>query len=458
MAFFTSLRTMERKKLYLWGSIGTVTLVVVIVIIVVSTSGSTYVPKGSDALSNAPLVDGHNDLPNNLREKTKNKIIDFKFNQNLKNDSIWGTENCKYCYTDLPRLREGKVGSVFWVAYVYASTQYKDAVAQTLEQIDVIRRLVRKYPSDMQFVTTADGIMDAFNNKKIGSLIGVEGGHSIDSRVGVLRTFYDLGVRYMTLTHSDNVPWADASPVDAPDKAPVSNLTTFGVEIVKEMNRLGMMVDLSHVSAEVMRLAINASRAPVIFSHSNARSIYNHHRNVPDDVLDLVKNNGGIVMINFYAGFLKDPNEKNATLFDVIEHINYIANRTGPDHIGIGADYDGIEKAAIGLEDVSKYPVLFDTLYQNDSSLWTIENLEKLAGRNLIRVFKKVEEVRDELKSENSFEEWISAEDLYSPQHLPEKQRVCRTERDVADEDPAPTEENNTTVISNEETTASTLG
>ncbi|KRT85016.1 hypothetical protein AMK59_1036, partial [Oryctes borbonicus] len=231
------------------------------------------------------------------------------------------------------------------------------------------------------------GIMDAFDNGKIGSLIGVEGGHSMDSRLGILRMFYDMGVRYMTLTHSCNTPWADNSYVD--DNVPILNLTDYGEMVVKEMNRLGMLVDLSHVSHAVMNRAIEVSRAPVIFSHSSAYSVFRHNRNVPDDTLDLVKENEGVVMVNFYSGFI--TNSPEASIADVAAHINHIARRIGPDYVGIGGDYDGVDEMPTGLEDVSKYPDLIDYLQNEDPEFWTDDNLKKLAGLNLIRVFKKAE-------------------------------------------------------------------
>ncbi|KAI4468174.1 microsomal dipeptidase [Holotrichia oblita] len=261
----------------------------------------------------------------------------------------------------------------------------------------------------MNLASPISGIMDAFNNGKIGSMIAVEGGHSMDSRLGVLRMFYDMGVRYMTLTHSCNTPWADNSYVD--DDVPILNLTAYGEMVVKEMNRLGMLVDLSHVSHGVMNRAIEVSRAPVIFSHSSAYSVFTHNRNVPDDTLDRVKANGGVVMVNFYNGFIAQ-NASGATIDDVAAHINHIAKRIGPDYVGIGGDYDGVSQMPAGLEDVSKYPDLIDYLQNEDPALWTDENLQKLAGLNLIRVFKKAEEVRDSLAHEQPYQYWIPEEDL----------------------------------------------
>ncbi|GJQ66017.1 hypothetical protein Trydic_g4107 [Trypoxylus dichotomus] len=386
------------------------------ILVIVSTTIAllvTLLPRDTDGhiLDTVPLVDGHNDLPYNLYNLLENNLESFRFDQNLTEDALFGKDNCRSCFTDLPRLRQGKVGAQFWVAYVSCQTQYKDALGKTIEQIDVIKRLVKKYSSDLEFVTTADGITEAFEKGKIGSLIGVEGGHSIDSRLGVLRMFYDMGVRYMTLTHSCNTPWADNSYVD--DNVPILNLTDYGQMVVKEMNRLGMLVDLSHVSHAVMNKAIQVSRAPVIFSHSSAYTVFRHNRNVPDDTLDLVKENEGVVMVNFYDDFIR-PNDAKASIVDVAAHINHIARRIGADYVGIGGDYDGVNKMPTGLEDVSKYPDLIDYLQNEDPDFWTDDNLKKLAGLNLIRVFKKAEEVRDSLIDEQPYQYWIPRADLDS--------------------------------------------
>ncbi|KAF5304670.1 hypothetical protein FQA39_LY09447 [Lamprigera yunnana] len=372
---------------------------------------TTFVVINNHILDEVPLIDGHNDLPYNIYQIVLNNLSKFPFDKNLTEDEIWGNHQCKQCYTDLPRLRKGKVGAQFWVAYVSCNVQYKDAVAKTLEQIDVIKRMIKKYPNELQLATSEEDIMEAFSQHKIASLIGVEGGHSIDSRLGVLRMYYDLGVRYMTLTHSCNTPWADNSYID--DAAPgyVVNLTDFGKVVVKEMNRLGMMIDLSHVSHNVMNEAIKISRSPVIFSHSGAYSIRKHNRNIPDDTLLLLKKNKGIAMVNFYPGFISDSPE-NATIHDVVKHINYIADVAGIEFVGIGSDYDGVSEMPKGLEDASKYPDLFDLLQKENSTRWTNETLSLLAGKNFLRVFKAVEKIKDNLKTEDPHEIWIPIEDL----------------------------------------------
>ena len=358
----------------------------------------------------ALLVDGHNDLPWMFREKN-----DLSFR------SIDIRRLQKDLHTDIPRLREGGVGAQFWAAYVPVSTRKTgEAVKQTLEQIDVIHRFVKGHPDAFEFARTADDIDRVRKAGKIASLIGVEGGHSIDNSLGVLRTYYDLGVRYMTLTHSETLDWADAS-TDAPKS---NGLSAFGEEVVAEMNRLGMLVDLSHVSADTMRHALRVTRAPVIFSHSSAFALAEHPRNVPDDVLKLMPRNGGLVMINFYSGFVvpeaarrrkqmfeqvrelkkRFPDEKEfeaamrqwrkdnpipkGTIHDVVDHIEHVIKTAGIDHVGLGSDYDGIDSAPAQLEDVSKYPLITQELLNRGYSK---EQIVKVLGGNFMRVFRAVE-------------------------------------------------------------------
>lgn len=373
--------------------------------------------RGSDVLYTVPLIDGHNDLPYNLRAHVKNQLANFNFSADLSSDPYWSKLDTSF--TDLPRLRAGRVGAQFWVAFVGCNSQFKDAVEETIEQIDVIKRLIRAYPDDLQYATSAKEIWDAFNRGQIASLIAVEGGHSLDNRLAVLRLMYELGARYVTLTHSCNTPWGDSSPADDINSgipAEHNGLTEYGKLVVKEMNRLGMMVDLSHVSHNVMIDAINVSVAPVIFSHSSAYALCNHHRNVRDDVLQLMPQNGGIVMVNFYSGFVRCSNPAEASLEDVVAHINHIRAVAGVDHVGIGSDYDGVERVPVGLEDVSKYPDLFDRLAENrpGEPTWTNEDLEKLAGLNLIRVLEEVEKVRDRLAAEGlkPYEDLLPRADL----------------------------------------------
>jgi membrane dipeptidase len=346
----------------------------------------------------ALVIDGHNDLAWQFREKN-----DLSFH------TIDISRPQKGLHTDIPRLREGGVGAQFWAAYVSASTRKSGtAVKLTLEQIDVIKRFVRGYPNKAG---------------KIASLIGIEGGHSIDNSLGVLRMYYDLGVRYMTLTHSESLDWAD-SATDAPK---AHGLSPFGEDVVHEMNRLGMLVDLSHVSAETMRHALRVTRAPVIFSHSSAYALAEHPRNVPDDVLQMTAKNNGVVMVNFYSGFVvpeaarlrkrmfevgrelkaKYPNEKEfqaamaqyrkdnpiprGTIHDVVDHIEHIIKVAGIDHVGLGSDFDGIDSTPEQLEDVSKYPYITQELLNRG---YKKEQIVKVLGANLMRVFRDVEKAR----------------------------------------------------------------
>jgi len=251
-------------------------------------------------------------LPYNLYKLENNQLGEFNFSSNLKANPKWQVDTS---YTDLPRLRQGKLSGQFWVAYVACDRNFKDAVERTIEQIDIIKRLVKNYPNDLMYVTEADQIMEAFKAGKIASMIEIEGGHSIDSRLSALRLFYEIGVRCMTITHNCNTPWADNNLVDSNPALQKRNLTEWGRKVIAEMNRLGMIADLSHVSEGVMVHVIEASKAPVIFSHSSVYAIKNHTRNVKDHVLQRLKENNGVIMINFYSNFIGD---QNSTIFDVV--------------------------------------------------------------------------------------------------------------------------------------------
>jgi membrane dipeptidase len=367
----------------------------------------------------ALLIDGHNDLPYQFRDKN-----DLSFRR------IDISKPQKDLHTDIPRLRQGGVGAQFWSAYVPTS-RAKDgtAVRETLEQIDVIHRMVRAYPDTFEMASTADDIVRIHKGGKIASLIGIEGGHSIDNSLGVLRTYYALGARYMTLTHSENTDWADS----ATDKPRHNGLTPFGEQVVLEMNRLGMLVDISHVSADTMKHALRVSKAPVIASHSSAYAVAEHPRNVPDDVLRLVAKNGGVVMVNFYSGFVvpegaramkemfqaardlkaKYPNEKefetameqwhkehpfpNGTVHDVVDHIDHIVKVAGVDHVGIGSDFDGVGKLPRQLEDVSCYPYITQELLNRGYSR---EDIHKILGGNVLRALRQAEQVAREWKDQ----------------------------------------------------------
>ncbi|PNF37640.1 hypothetical protein B7P43_G11969 [Cryptotermes secundus] len=341
----------------------------------------------------------HNDLPWNVRKFMHNQILSFNFTADLEKVHPWAKSN--WSHTDLPRLRRGMVGAQFWSAYVPCDAQYLDAVQLTLEQIDLIKRLADLNPEHLTLVTSVKGVQETHRAGRIASLIGVEGGHSLGNSLAVLRTFYSLGARYMTVTHTCNTAWADcsltqlqsesSSPTAQPtDRSSEGGLTEFGKLVVREMNRLGMMVDLSHASVHTMKDALAASKAPVMFSHSSAFALCNSSRNVPDDVLKSLALNGGIVMVNFYTYFITC--NSTATINDVIAHINHIRDVAGVNHVGIGAGYDGINFTPQGLEDVSKYPQLLAALLEDPS--WREEDLKKLAGLNLLRVFRAVEEVR----------------------------------------------------------------
>ncbi|XP_053695316.1 uncharacterized protein LOC128742857 [Sabethes cyaneus] len=340
-------------------------------------------------LDTVPLIDGHNDLPWNIRKFLHNQLNEFRFDDDLKLVSPWSKS--AWSHTDLQRLKRGRIAAQFWAAYVPCEAQHKDAVQITLEQIDVIRRLTERYSPHLTACTSVRDIVEAHKNHQMCSLIGVEGGHSLGGSLGVLRIYYALGVRYMTLTSTCHTPWADSSNADAP-KYDIKHggLTTYGKTIIREMNRLGMIVDLSKSSVATMKDVLATSQAPVIFSHSSAYALCNSSRNVQDSVLELVTKNRGLVMVNFYNKFLSCS--ENASVQDAVAHINHIRQIAGIDHVGLGAGYDGINFTPHGLEDVSSYPRLFAELLGDG---WTADELEKLAGRNLLRVLEEVEKVRE---------------------------------------------------------------
>ena len=380
------------------------------------------------ALKQAPVWDGHNDVPEQLRDRRHDVLGDFDFHDTTKEPLPDGAVAALLppgtptgMQTDLARLRKGHVGAQFWSVYVSASLPEPQAVQATLEQIDVMKRVIARNPADMQFATSSADVEKAWKAGKIASLIGMEGGHSIGGSLGVLRQMYALGARYMTLTHFKNNAWAD-SATDAPAH---NGLTPFGKDVVREMQRLGMLVDLSHVSEKTMLDALDTAGAPVIFSHSGAIGTSGHPRNVPDNVLDRLKANGGVIMINFYPTYVSETlrqwsatrtgeeahqkalhpdrpdlvksamatwvtaNPKpTATLSDVANHIDHIAKRIGPDHIGLGGDFDGGSVGLKGLEDVASYPALFVELAKRG---YSVEDLKKIASGNTMRVLKAAE-------------------------------------------------------------------
>ncbi|XP_051170675.1 dipeptidase 1-like [Leptopilina boulardi] len=342
-------------------------------------------------LTEVPLIDGHNDLPWNVRKFVHNQLGEVNLSSDLGRVDPWARSD--WSHTDIPRLRAGLVGAQFWSAYVPCGAAQLNAVQLSLEQIDVIRRLAEMNAQHLTLVTSVKGLIETHREGKIASLIGVEGGHSLGNSLGVLRTFYGLGARYLTLTHACDTSWAVCSLGETNStETSAPGLSEFGKAVVRELNRLGMLVDLSHVSTRTMRAALQTTRAPVIFSHSAARALCNSSRNVPDDVLRNLAKNGGVAMIPFYTYFITC--NSTATIKDVIAHINHVRNVAGIDHVGIGAGFDGINYTPTGLEDVSRYPQLFATLLEDP--LWTEEDIKKLAGLNLLRVFAKVEQIRDE--------------------------------------------------------------
>jgi membrane dipeptidase len=370
-------------------------------------------------LKEVPLIDGHNDLPWAMRE---NAGYDFdKMDIKLPQPKL---------HTDIPKLRQGGLGGQFWSVYVPATLQGDHAVSATLEQIDCVYTLVKRYPETFEIARTADDVERIFKKGKIASMIGMEGGHSIDNSLATLRMFAKLGAGYMTLTHTLNTPWADS----ANDQPQHNGLTKFGEAVVREMNWLGMLVDLSHVSPDTMQAALRVSEAPVIFSHSSARALVDVPRDVPDAILQQLPKNGGVIMVTFVPGFdstevaahskleaaqetqlkaqypndaeavktaLARWNQENpaprATVAQVADHIDHVRKVAGIDHIGLGGDFDGITSVPLGLEDTSKYPTLIAELLKRG---YTDADLKKILSGNILRVMRDAEKVSKRLQSE----------------------------------------------------------
>ena len=374
-----------------------------------------YRAQAMRLLKTVPLIDGHNDIPDAIRERGGLDSVDFAASQ-------------PRLMTDIPRLLAGGVGGQFWAAYVPVTTIHggEHPAVYALEQIDLVHRLCRKYPQTFAEATTAAAVERNFKAGKISCLIGIEGGHAIENSLGALRMFSRLGVRYMTLTHWETIDWADA----ATDSAKHNGLTPFGEDVVREMNRVGMLVDLAHVSDATMVDAIRVSRAPVLFSHSSARALCDHLRNVPDSILRMVKANGGVVMVNFYPTFVSeavraygdsvtarsralraagvdsaaiadsvkgwDARAPKATLSQVADHIAHVRDVAGVDHVGVGSDFDGITTVPVGLEDVSKFPDLLAELLRRG---WSEQDVRKVAGLNVLRVLRDAERVSREMSA-----------------------------------------------------------
>ncbi|MBZ4015277.1 dipeptidase [Streptomyces purpurogeneiscleroticus] len=371
-----------------------------------------------DLLARWPVVDGHNDLPWALREQVR---------YDLGRRDI-ATDQSAHLHTDIPRLRAGGVGAQFWSVYVRSDYDGDRAVSATLEQVDCVAQLIDRYPGDLRRALTADDMEAARAEGRIASLMGAEGGHSIHCSLATLRALYGLGVRYMTLTHNDTIAWADS----ATDEPRHHGLTAFGEEVVREMNRLGMLVDLSHVSADTMRDALRVTEAPVVFSHSSARAVCDHPRNIPDDVLAQLPANGGVAMVTFVPKFvLPDAGEWTkradenmrahglhhldtteagmkvqrafeaahprpvATAATVADHLDHMREVAGVDHIGIGGDYDGTAFTPDGLRDVAGYPNLIAELLDRK---WSEADLAKLTWQNAVRALRAAEDVARDLQ------------------------------------------------------------
>ena len=402
-----------------WGPPTWVLSACALATLAVPAAGQSPEAVAEAALAAAPVWDGHNDAPIQLRSRFGNVINDFDFADTTGTGAT--SEDGGAMHTDLARLAKGRVGAQFWSVYVSAELAEPDAVVATVEQIDVTKRLIARYPDRLALALSAADVERALAEGRIASLIGMEGGHSIASSLAVLRQMYDLGARYMTLTHSRNTSWADSASV-APQHG---GLTEFGEQLVREMQRIGMLVDLSHVSEQTMVDALRVARAPVIFSHSGVRGATDHPRNVPDEVLRQVRDNGGIVMVVGYPSYLDeelrqwtasragedarlrslhqgDPqaveaglaqwearhSRPEATVADMAAHIDHVRQVAGIDHIGLGGDYDGMESGPAGMEDVSGYPALFTELARRGYSQG---DLEKIASRNMMRVLKAAE-------------------------------------------------------------------
>ncbi len=401
---------------------------------VASANGASdpVVARVEAVLARTPVIDGHNDLPEVLRDRFGGDLS--KIDLATDTSQIVPPAGEPALMTDIPRLRAGHIGAQFWSVWIPVTISGPAAVQTTLEQIDLVKAVAARWPHDFAMAYSVADIRRAQREGRIASLIGVEGGHQINDSLAVLRQYHDLGARYMTLTHSANTAWAD-SATDAPAH---HGLTPFGKAIVREMNRIGMLVDLSHVSEQTMRAALEVARAPVIFSHSSARALVDHPRDVSDDMLRLVATNGGVVMVNFAPGYVSekrrrwdadfaaekarldsppfsglyigDPQRAKAELAkwqaahpapvvgvaDVADHVQHIRDVAGVDHVGIGSDFDGIPAAPTGLDGVDKYPALFAELARRG---WSDVDLSRLAGANLLRVMEGAEAVSARLRT-----------------------------------------------------------
>jgi membrane dipeptidase len=403
-----------------------------------------YLAKAERLLTQFPLIDGHNDIAENLREMYGNQL-------GLIDLGIDSSHLPKHLQTDIPRLTRGKVGGQFFAAFVDADLSGPAAISVMFEQIDVIHRMIGHFPESMEFAASASDVERIHKEGKIAAFIGVEGGQAIGNSLAMLRQAYSCGARYLTLTHVKNIDWAEACPWAELSGARKGRggLTRFGREVVIEMNRLGMLVDLSHVSDQTMLDALETSEAPVIWSHSSARALCNHPRNVPDSILLKVKSSGSLVMVNFAPMFISEevrlalvpwdaewrklrelyPNDHErikqehgrwisshpiprATLSQVADHIDHIRKVAGIDHVGLGSDFDGIDSTPVGLEDVSCYPALISELLRRG---YSEKDIRKLAGENILRVLRETEKVAQRLQKKRTPSEAM-IENLDAPQ------------------------------------------
>jgi membrane dipeptidase len=406
-------------------------LVLLLPVVGTAASSTDYAGRVARVLAQTPLIDGHNDLPWEIHERFKSKLSGIDLRSSTA--SVLSEEHVALM-TDIPRLRRGQVGGQFWSVWIPTDIHGPGAVQLTMEQIDIVRQMAARNPKDFEMAYSAADIRRIHHAGRIASLVGIEGGHQINDSLAVLRQMYVLGARYMTLTHSLNNDWAD-SATDTPKH---HGLTPFGREVVREMNRLGMLVDLSHVSSETMLAALDTSEAPVMFSHSSARALDDHPRDVSDDILQRVARNGGVVMVNFYPGYVSQarnqwdadyaaeqarfssppfgglyigqPEKAKAALdawkkshpapevklSEVADHIDHIRQVAGIDHVGIGSDFDGMPEVPQGLEAVDKFPDLLVELLRRG---WTDEQVAKVAGENILRVFAEADAVSARLRS-----------------------------------------------------------
>lgn len=364
-------------------------------------SGYSERDRAHDLMSRYPLIDGHNDLALQLRIRHNNRLSQIDLH------------NVSKVATDINRLQAGHVQAQMFAVYVMCGAQEKDAVRLTLEQIDVVRRMCTEY-QDLELVTSAQELRTSGMKHKIACLISIEGGHSIDSSLPALRMFYQLGVRSMSLTHTCNTPWAESSSkLYNVYQRENNSLTVFGKAVVEEMNRLGMIVDLSHTSWGTAWAVLNHSKAPVIFSHSSSYSICNHERNVPDWLLRELKKRQGLIMVNLHSTFISCRDEANIS--HVADHFDHIRKLIGAESIGIGGDFEGAVRFPKGLEDVSKYPALIEELLKRN---WTENELADVLRHNFLRVFEGVERVRDQLTSQLPSEVEIPHEEVKNPCRL----------------------------------------